>query len=108
MIVPFKVYTHSTVQRNVIRSCFYRNGYKQHTSEQSKTMSLLMRKIKIVVDKANKECYANTDIDDECLFAWNELDELVEHYTLLSKEMQIKKKNGMNAKVNNNDWDVIH
>jgi hypothetical protein len=65
--------------------------------------------MKIVVDKANEVCSTNNYTDDECLFAWNELDELVEHYTLLSKKMQApQKKKVVNAKMNSNDWDVIH
>jgi hypothetical protein len=61
--------------------------------------------MKVVVDKANEVCSTNNYTDDECLCAWNELDELVENYKLLSKTIQIPKNKKM---VDNNDWDVIH
>ena len=109
---PFKTYIHGTSKRMVTRCHTQRKGCRQPISVKenlhSRTLSTLLRKMKIVVDEANEVCSTNNCTDDECLIAWNELDDLVEHYTLLSKEIQIpKKKKMVNAKMNSNDWDVI-
>jgi hypothetical protein len=106
----FKTYIHATSKRVVTRCYPHRKVYIQpsslkDSSLQSRKVSTLLRKMKVVVDKANEVCSTNNYTDDECLCAWNELDELVEHYKLLSKEVLIPKKKKV---VDSNDWDVIH
>ena len=67
-------------------------------------MSTLLTKMKIAVDNANEICSTHDFSKDECVTAWAELDNLVERYTILSKNIQQNKKNVVDTP----DWDVIH
>ena len=101
---PFKTYIHGNPKRMIVISNSKKNDSTQ-PKVHNPTMSTLLRKMKVAFDKANEVCSADNYTDDECLFSWNELDELVDHYKLLSKKTNMP----MNKKiVNNNDWDVIH
>jgi hypothetical protein len=64
--------------------------------------------MKVAVDKANEICNTQDLTKDECVIAWDELDDLVEHYMTLSKELQNKKKKVVDAQLNTQSWDVIN
>ncbi len=70
----------------------------------------LIRKMKVVVDKANDVCndYQNNAIcsmnQQECSDAWQEFDTLVQQYVALT---QGNRKN-KNTKTDNDGWDVIN
>jgi hypothetical protein len=72
-----------------------------------RSMSTLLTKMKTAVDRANEICFFDNDFcDDECLIAWNEIENVVSQYTLLSK--MIKESNKIDVTMSHDVWDVVH
>lgn len=117
-MVCFKL-THTNIHNMTRRTCIVRRCYHENQAfvssnsgiaDKCSAMTSLINKMKVTVDKANTICSsrdASLFDSDECVVAWAELDDLIERYMTISKDVQRKKK-PVKQHPNINDWDVVH
>lgn len=100
---------HDIVKNKQIISCISSNN---RIVNKRRVMISLIPKMKIAIDKVNQICTSISDCDnEECVGVWEELDDLIEHYTIVLKEIQRKEKIKISEQhpiANINAWDVIN
>jgi len=103
--------THNSICQRIRTRLHVISQSSSNVSNKSRSMTTLLSKMKVAVDRANEICIS-TDAslidNNECVAAWTELDELIERYMSVSKDIQRKKKVAEQPVANTHDWDVVH